>query len=156
MPLAVGAEFPPLTLDGLDDRPAPLAAAWAEGEALIAIGHSGCGTTRLALPYVDRLHRRRAPGTRVVAVLQDSSVDARALQEELRLALPLQLEPEPYPLTAALGLTIVPTLFLVGRDGRVTAVCEAFRRAALESLATRWGAAPLFETTDLAPALRPG
>lgn len=156
MPLAVGAAFPTLTLDGLDGRPAPLSAAWAEGEALIAIGHSGCGTTRLALPYVDRLHRRRPPGTCVVAVLQDTPAEARALRDNLRLALPLQLEADPYPLTAALRLAIVPTLFLVGRDGRVAAVCEAFRRADLESLATRWGAAPLFETSDLAPALRPG
>jgi peroxiredoxin len=156
LPLALGAAFPSPALLDEHGREARLSAAWAEGEALIAVGHSGCRTTRLALPYVDRLHQRRAPGARVVAVLQDTPEDARALRDDLRLELPLWLEPDPYPLAAALGLTLVPTLFVVGRDGRVAAVCEAFRRAELESFAARWGAAPLFEADDPAPALRPG
>lgn len=157
MPLAVGSAFPTLALAGLDAPATALAEAWAEGEALIAVGHSACRTTRLALPYVDRLHRgRRAPGTRVLAVLQDAPDDARALRDELGLELPLRLEAHPYPLASALGLTVVPTLFVVGRDGRVAAVSEAFRRPELESFAARFGAAPLFETQDPTPALRPG
>lgn len=156
MPLARGAAFPTPALADVDGRAVALSAAWSDGEALIAVGHSGCRTTRLTLPYIDRVHRRRAPGSRVVAVLQDLPGDALALRDELQLELPLRLEPEPYPFTAELGLSVVPTLFVVGRDGRVVAVCEAFRRAELESFAARFGAGPLFDASDGAPDLRPG
>jgi hypothetical protein len=92
-----------------------------------------------------------------VAVLQDGTADAQALVEQLGLKLPVRLEADPYPLAARLGLTTVPTLFLVGPRGRIEGVSEGFRRADLESFAARLGVgAPLFRSEDAAPALRPG
>src|SRR5260370_457224 len=79
---------------------ATVSAAWARGWALIVLGHSDCGTTRLTLPFVDRIHRRRPPIATAVAVLQDGVADARALVEELALELPVRLDEEPYPLAA--------------------------------------------------------
>lgn len=155
-PLPAGSAFPALTLSGLDGHAAPLSAAWADGEALVTIGHSSCRTTRLVLPYLDRLHRRRPAGVRLLAVLQDTPEEARSLREKLHLDLPLLLEADPYPLAAAAALRVVPTLFVVGRDGRVVLAFEAFRRAVLESLAARWGSPALFEASDPTPALRPG
>lgn len=156
MPLNVGDVFPAASLPDLDGRARPLAEAWAGGEALIAIGHRDCGTTRMALPYVDRIHRRRAAGTTVVAVLQDSAEGARGLRSELDLDLPLRLEPDPYTLAAALRVAVVPTLFVVGRDGRILEVCEAFRKPELEAIAARFGALPLFDAGDPTPAFKPG
>jgi hypothetical protein len=156
MPLAVGSAFPDLALPALDAPPQPLALAWVAGDALLLLGHSDCRTTRLALPCVDLIHRRRAPGTSVVALLQDTPEAARALRAELGLELPLRLESDPYPLAAALGVAVVPTLFAVSRRGLVEAVAEAFDKQALEGLAARFGAAPLFEPDDPRPAFRPG
>lgn len=158
MPLCVGEPFPALSLPDLDGHARPLAEAWAQGDALIVLGHRNCKTTRETLPYVDRIHRRRQPRHGVVAVLQDGPDDARELRAELGLDLPVRLESDPYPLAGALGLTTVPTLFVVGRDGRIAAVCEAFRKPELQGFADRLGAspAPLFAAGDLMPALRPG
>ena len=156
-PLGPPASFPDVDLAGLDAQRRPISEAWAQGSALIAMGHSECGTTRLALPFVDRLHQRAAPTSRVVAVLQDNPADARALVEELALVLPVRLEEEPYPLASRVGLGTVPTLFLVNREGRIEAVSEGFRRADLEAVADRLQVPPpLFLPGDDAPPLRPG
>jgi hypothetical protein len=156
-PLGPPAPFPDVDLAGLDGGRAPVSAAWARGGALIVLGHGDCGTTRLTLPFVDRIHRRRPPTATALAVLQDGVADARALVEELALELPVRLEEEPYPLAAKLGLGTVPTLFLVTPRGRIEAVSEGFRRADLEAFSARLQVPPpLFVSGDEAPALRPG
>ena len=156
-PLGPPAAFPDVVLAGLDGERGPVSEAWARGWALIVVGHRECGTTRLCLPFVDRIHHRRPPTSTALAVLQDSAADARTLVEELGLELPVRLEEDPYPLAAQLGLGTVPTLFLVTPQGRIDAVAEAFRRADLEAFAARLQVPPpLFLPGDDAPALRPG
>ena len=156
-PLGPPAAFPDVELAGLDGTRRPLAEAWAHGPALIAIGHGECGTTRLTLPFVDRIHRRRAPPAVAVAVLQDDPKDARALVDELGLQLPVWLEADPYPLAERIGLGTVPTLFLVTAQGRIEAAAEGFRRADLEAFAARLEVPPpFFLPGDDALALRPG
>jgi hypothetical protein len=149
--------FPRRTLPDLQGVERALARAWSQGEALIAVGHRDCATTRLTVPFVDRLYRRRAPGREVVLVLQDEREDARAMAEELGLEVPVLLEADPFPLATDLDLRTVPTLMLVGRDGHIHAASEGFRREDLESLAARLGVdGPFFTPEDSAPPRKPG
>ena len=149
--------FPALALRDLEGTERPLSEAWSEGEALVLIGHRDCKNTREALPYLDRIHRRRGPGRAVRLVLQDDSETARGLVGDLGLEVPVRLEEDPYPLAADLELIAVPTLFLVGTDGRIARVSEGFSRADLEAFAERLGASgPLFAPEDEAPEFRPG
>jgi len=149
--------FPALALPDLEGTTRSLAEAWAEGDALILIGHRDCKTTRETLPYLDRIHRRRAPGREARLVLQDDVETARGLVKDLGLAVPVRLESDPYPLAAALGMVAVPTLFLVGRDGGIARTSEGFWRADLEAFADRLGVTgPLFVPEDEAPEFRPG
>ena len=148
--------FPEMGLAGLDGALRPLHDAWRDGEVLVLIGHGDCSTTRLALPFFDRIHRRHTRGSALL-VLQDDAQAARELQRELGLLVPIRLEPSPYPLAAELGLVAVPTLFLVDRDGEILRASEGFDRSVLQSLAERLGVeGPLFATDDRAPAFRPG
>jgi hypothetical protein len=157
MPLGPGAALPQLELPSLDGEPRPLGRDLGLGPALVVLAHADCGTSRLALPFVDRLHRRRAHGTSVVAVLQEDAAGARALAVQLGLALPIVLDREPYDASRRLAVETVPTLYLVGAAGRVLSVHEGFRRDAFESLAAALGVpGPLFTAADDAPALRPG
>ena len=150
-----GRPFPDIQLPGLDGILRPVAGA--AGSCVVAIGHSDCGTTRLALPYLKRMHARRGPGTALTLVLQDNPAAARQLVAEHGLDFPVLLEADPYPLARELGLTTVPTLILVGLEGAVDSVSEGFQRAAIEGLARRLGApGPFFTPADKAPALRPG
>jgi hypothetical protein len=152
--IAPGARFPAISLPSLDGALWPLEEAWSRGPALVAVGHTDCRTSMLTLPYLDRL-RARAPEASVLLVLQDEAAAARAAVKGLGLS--VLLEPDPYPLAAALGLHTVPTLVLVGPSQRVAAVSEAFRRDDLESFAARLGVSgSLFTPEDDAPRLRPG
>jgi hypothetical protein len=149
--------FPELALPALDGTRRPLSEAWSRGRALVAIGHGDCKTTRMTLPYVDRIHQRRAREHGVVAVLQDTPAAAAELKRELGLSLPLLLEADPYPLARALDVVTVPTLLLVEPDGRVSRVSLGFSRLDLMVFAEALGIAePLFDADDPAPALRPG
>ena len=144
------------SFSGLDGIPRALASFWAKGPALVVHGHRTCGTTRLSLPFADRLDRRRTRGA-VVAVLQDTPEVAAELARELDLTMPILLEPDPYPLAAELGLSAVPTLTLVGKEGKVLMKVEGFRRADFETFAEKLGVhGSFFTVADKAPAQRPG
>jgi hypothetical protein len=149
--------FPSLSLPDLSGSPRPLAEAWRDGLALVLIGHRNCKTTRQTLPYVDRIHRRRDSRHGVLAILQDEQAVALELQGKLSLELPLLLEPDPYPVAQQLGLTTVPTLFLIDRAGSIRRVSEGFVRKDLDEFAASLGVTPpLFLPGDLAPAAKPG
>ncbi len=149
--------FPRLALPDLEGRLRPLEEAWAAGDALLFIGHGDCETTRRTLHFVDRIHRRRGGGRRVLLILQDDAGTAHGLVQELGLDAPVRLEEDPYPLAAEVGLTTVPTLFLVGRDGMIARVSEGWSRADVEALASRLGVSPpLITPADQAPAFKPG
>jgi hypothetical protein len=147
--------FPAVRLPALDGGERDLGAL--AGPTLVAFGHADCATTRLLLPYVERIHRRRPPGTEVVVVLQDEAADARALAQEMGLSAPILLDVEPWPLGVALGATTVPLMLLVGADRRIERTFAAFRRADVEEAASLLGAGlPVFAPGDAAPVLRPG
>lgn len=158
MPLAAaGSAFPRIALDDPSGQRLELSGAWSQGEALIVLGHRNCKTTRQTLPYVERIHRRAQAQGRVLVVLQDDAEAALELARELDLTLPLLCEPEPYPLSQALGLEVVPSLLLVAPDGRVVQSCEAFRKPELDAFAARLGVqGSLFEADDPMPSLKPG
>lgn len=156
-PVSPGSVFPDRPLPGLSGGTLRLSDFWREGAALVAVGHGDCATTRLALPYVDRIHRRRGPGAAVVLVLQEDPRSAAELVGDLGLTAPAGLDEDPYALSAALGLGTVPTLLLVGRDGVVSKVFEGFSRRDLEQLARDVGVSgALFAPEDEGPAFRPG
>jgi hypothetical protein len=144
-------------LPDLDGVLRPVEEIWAEGCALLLIGHRNCKTTRQTIPFVDRIYRRRGAGHSVLVVLEDDVATVRTLIADQGLAVPIWLEPDPYPLAAALELVAVPTLFLIDRAGAIVKVTEAFNRADLEEYAKHLGNdAPLFTPEDKAPATRPG
>ena len=150
--------FPRLSLPDLEGAERPFITAWAHRPALFVFGHRDCVTTRMALPFVDRIHRRRPPETSVIAILQDDAESARALRRDLELDLPVWLEADPYPVAAEMGLRSVPTVMLVGTNGLIARTCEGFKRDELEAMARGIGmAGPLFTEADASvPARRPG
>jgi hypothetical protein len=149
------AAFPALALTALEGPARDL--SQGAQPTLVSLGHGDCSTTRLLLPYIDRIHRQRRPGTDVVIVLQDTAADARALVRRLKLSAPILLDDEPFALATALRVTTVPVTLLVAAGGRIERTWPAFRRADVEEIAGLLGVAtPVFAPDDPAPALRPG
>jgi hypothetical protein len=158
--MAVCEAFPPLTLPALEGGDRPLADLWEHGPAVILLGHGNCDTTRFTLPHLARLHAERRAGTEVLAVLQDTAEGARATLERVKLqgtALPVALEAPPWPLAEALGVTTVPTLFLIAHGGAIEARSEGFSRDDLTRFATVLGTPqPFYPPDTKVPARRPG
>jgi peroxiredoxin len=152
-----GDQFPDVTLPDADGTPHRLSSFWADGPALIVIGHTGCDTTRFTLPHAEKLNTRRDPAARVVAVLQDEPEAARAIAAKQQLTMPILLDADPYALVTGLGMDAVPMSFLVEPGGRVASIATAFRRADMEAFAGALGVPPpLYAAGEKAPALRPG
>ena len=123
------------------------------GATLVLFGHKNCKTTRQTLPFIDRIHK---DGGRVVALLQDTPVEAAAALLKLGLSLPFFCEPSPYGLASTIGLATVPTLLFVESNGTVSLTSEAFRRPDIEAFALRLGApVPVIEN-DTMPGFKPG
>lgn len=153
--LATGAPFPDRSLRDPAGASHLLSEAWSGGPALLVVGHADCATTRLALPCLERLHARR--GTGVAVILQDDPATARLLAAELRLSLPLRLDPDPYELSAELDLESVPAQHLVERGGRLIRASQGFSRDDLEAFARQLGVVgPLFAPDEAGPRYRPG
>jgi hypothetical protein len=152
--LAAPEHLPDLGLTALDGSRQALLPR--KGRTLLCIGHGDCATSRLLLPYLDRIHVRTR-SVEVVAILQDARADARALVSELGLRVPVLLDEEPWPLGAALGLESVPLTLLVEGDGSVLESWSAFRRDDVEEMARRAGLGDsVFTAAEQPPALRPG
>ncbi|HQZ18582.1 MAG TPA: hypothetical protein PLD86_17040 [Vicinamibacteria bacterium] len=117
------------------------------------VGHLNCKTTKQTLPFIDRIHK---DGGRAVAMLQDSPEDAAKGLAKLGLSLPFLCERNPYALSAAIGLEVVPTLLFIEADGTVALTSEAFRRPDIEAFAERLGAPKPVIANDTMPGFKPG
>jgi hypothetical protein len=145
--------LPAIELQRPDGAPAPSSGLHAGGPTLVIVGHMNCKTTRQTLPFIDRIHK---DGGRAVAMLQDSPEDAAAGLQKLGLDLPFVCERNPYALSAALGLGVVPTLLFIEADGTVVLTSEAFRRPDIEAFAARLGAPKPVIANDTMPGFKPG
>jgi peroxiredoxin len=154
-----GDSFPRITLRDERGRESPL----PSGETLYSFFKTTCPTCELAWPFLERIVRRAEGGTlSVLAVSQDEPGEARRFSEELGIDIPTLYDPEPWRASEALGLETVPTLFLVGGDGRIRETVVGFQRDKMDELAglaSRLAGRPataLFAPGENVPALRPG
>jgi thiol-disulfide isomerase/thioredoxin len=157
--LGPGATFPRLTLreDNGD------AASIPSGETLYAIFKTTCPTCELTLPYLDRIRQAGDGGMTVVAVSQDDPARTEAFRERIGAGFRIVYDPEPWPASDRLGVTSVPTLFLVGGDGRIRDTLVGFQKDRMQALAARGArlgghaSVEIFEESDReVPAFKAG
>ena len=99
---------------------------------------------------------------RTLAVSQDDRDETAAFNRRLGVQLETLFDPPPWKASEALGLTNVPTIFLVGANGRIRETVVGFIRPRLEALARRAAklsgrpGARLFRIGDHIPLIVPG
>jgi peroxiredoxin len=152
--LKAGAKAPAFTLADASGVRQSLAEILARGPALLALYKISCPVCQLAFPFLDRM----AKGSiQLIGISQD---DERAT-EKFRAAyapdVPMLLDParEDYPLSNALGISHVPSLFLVEQDGTISQAWEGFVKREMESFGERTGIAP-FHPDDRVPDWKAG
>jgi peroxiredoxin len=132
-----------------------LAEALADGPVVLAFFKISCPVCQLALPYLERIHR--AGGLAILGVSQNGAEDTEAFHRAFGIGFPSLLDPEnSFPVSDAFGITNVPTLFVVERDGRIGWTVTGWVKQEMEKLAARAGMGTLFRAEDSVPAWKAG
>jgi thiol-disulfide isomerase/thioredoxin len=132
-------------------------------ESLYAFFKTTCPTCELAWPVLERIRRLGEGGPlALLAVSQDDPGATADFNRRLGVRLRTLFDPPPWRASDALGLANVPTLLLVGTDGRVRDSLVGFHKRKVEELAryAAVGAAQpyqgLFRSDEDVPEVKPG
>jgi peroxiredoxin len=153
--LPSGSRAPEFRLPFLAGGETTLGEILARGPALLAFFKISCPVCQLTFPFLERLH---AAGTlSVYGISQNSAADTREFNQEFGVTFPTLLDTEEsgFPASNGYGISSVPTLFLVERNGAVSQVIEGWNRKDMEGLATLSGAI-LFRPGDYVPEWKAG
>jgi len=153
-----GERAPDVSLCDTSGEPVSLDALLSGGPAVLAFFKTSCPVCQMIFPYLDRLAQAGSPeGLRIIGVSQDAAAVTRAFQKQFGSA-PQSLidgEDEGYQVSNAYGITHVPSLFVIERDGRISHSWSGFSKADLQSLGDRFHV-PTFEPDESVPAFKPG
>ncbi|MGQ9572024.1 MAG: peroxiredoxin family protein [Dehalococcoidia bacterium] len=163
--LGVGAQAPEFTLRGIDGKQYSLSTALKQGPVLAVFIQTGCPICDLAMPYLNRLVEAcGGPSWQVWVISQDDQEASRRYAQRFGATFPLLVDDpaEGWPASCAYDPPATPTLFLIGRDGRVEFSGHGFSKADLNAVAERIAghlgvqAAVVAEANDGNPDFRPG
>ena len=121
---------------------------------------SSCPTCRMVAPLAERAYRASAgvPYS-VVLIAQDPPDEARNFAGGLGLTMPVLAEEAPWPVSRALGLSFVPTFFVIDPGGVISMSAEGFLRSDWEAAAGKLVKPRgffLVQPGEDIPILRPG
>ena len=153
--VAAGANAPAFRLTGLDGPQRTLEDILAGGPALLAFFKISCPVCQLTAPYLERL---AANGSiQVIGISQDDGGATREFMQRFGVTFPtlLDLSSEGYPASNAYGITSVPSLFLLGRDGAIERCFNGFSKRDFEEIGARAGISP-FGPDDHVPEWKAG
>jgi peroxiredoxin len=109
---------------------------------LLAFFKVTCPVCQFALPFLERLH---AAGTLAIyGISQNDGEDTREFNREFGITFPMLCDTEEsgFPVSDAFGISSVPTLFLVERDGTISRAVEGWRKKEIEWLGEKAGVVP--------------
>jgi peroxiredoxin len=148
-PLRAGHRAPDFALARLEkgdvQGTAHLGKLLADGPVLLAFFKSTCPVCQMTLPFLERIHRGRAPGSlEIYGVSQDDQETTEEFAGEFGISFPMLLDTEEsgYPASNAYGISHVPSLFLVERDGTIAWSLEGFNKREFLAVASQAGVNP--------------
>jgi peroxiredoxin len=150
--LTVGDRAPSLALpDTVTGE--PLTDPWSAGATAVVFFKVTCPVCHMVAPKVAAL---AAGGARVVAVGEDPPPALVRYAAEKGQEVPTVSEAAPYPVSAAFGISSVPSLFVVGPDGVISLAVGGWDRQRWNEAAAALGAGPVSDEGDGLPVFRPG
>jgi peroxiredoxin len=161
MPLPeVGSTVPDFTLNTLDGESYQLATLTARGATLLVFFKQSCVTSKLALPFIERLHKNY-PTLQLLGVSQDNADETQTTLKEWGITFPVVLDPQ-WKVSLEYDLFTVPTTFML-HDDKVTRVNLGWNKGHYEALSQELAQllsvapVPLFTAADAkVPAFKPG
>ena len=153
--LGKGRTAPDFTLNSLDGKPFSLRDALARGPVVLVFFKVSCPTCQYALPFYERLFQAyKDRHVTMVGVSQNNAEDTAAFAKEFGVKFPLLLDDTTtYPVSNAYGLTNVPTVFWIARDGEIELSSVGWVKSEFEEVNLR-----MAESSAMAKAFvyRPG
>ena len=134
--LSAGRAAPEFTLEKMEGGKFNLREALSRGPVLAVFFKISCPVCQFTLPYVERLYQAYAgKGVTIIGVSQNNKNDTAQFMREYKLTLPVLLDDtSSYPVSNAYGLTNVPTLFWIERDGEIGLSSVGWIRADMEQI----------------------
>ena len=164
--VAAGKSAPAFELAATNGKTYSLREALNSGPLLAAFLKVSCPTCQYTFPFLERLHQQlRSAGAakaQVWGIAQNPAPHARDFTREYGVTFPMLIDDEPFEISRAYALTIVPSIFLITSDGRVQVASDGFCKADLleihRSLAALTSASlpPLFQPREQVPEFKPG
>ena len=153
--LGKGRTAPDFTLNTLDGKTFSLRDALAHGPVVLAFFKVSCPTCQYALPFYERLFQAyKKQHVTLVGVSQNDAGDTAAFAKEFGITFPVLLDDTAtYPVSNAYGLTNVPTVFWIERDGEIEVSSVGWAKPDFEDVNRR-----MAESSEMARAFvyRPG
>jgi peroxiredoxin len=157
------ASAPDFDLPGIDGRRYSLKEALRDGPVLAAFFKISCPTCQFTFPFLQRMYENFGGGKLTFwAVSQDDKRDTRDFCDEYGIKFPALTDERGYPASNAYGLTNVPSIFLIGQDGKVLVSSVGFSRVDLQAISTLAAqttakpARPLFLPGEVIPDTKHG
>jgi peroxiredoxin len=150
-----GERAPAFELKSLGGGVQSLQEILSHGPALLVFYKISCPVCQLVAPYLERL--AASSEIQVIGISQDDADSTAGFNQRFGVTFHTLLDEfsAGYPASNAYGISSVPTLFLVDRDGRVAKSFTGFSKRDIEELGDRAGVAP-FQAGDSVPEWKAG
>jgi peroxiredoxin len=150
-----GVHAPTFELKALDGKKRSLEDILAAGPALLAFYKVSCPVCQLTFPYLERL--AGGSSIQIIGISQDDDTSTKGFNQRFGVTFPTLLDQskENYPASNAYGISSVPSLFLVEKNGEVAKVVSGFSKRDLDAIGERAGVKP-FRPEDNVPEWKAG
>ena len=162
--LSAGISAPDFNLPTIKDEKFSLREALARGPVVAAFFKISCPVCQYAFPFLERIYQ--AHGNRSmtwVGVSQNGKKDTLAFLKEYGVTFPVLLEdPDSFVVSNAYGLTNVPTIFWIAKDGTIEIASVGWSRQDIVEINGKAARAagdvlvPVFEPGEQVADFRPG
>lgn len=161
--IANGASVPDFKLTTAEGATLSLSAALKNGPVALAFFKVSCPVCQFTWPFLERIHRAYGSEKSAVwGISQDDARDTRDYAKEFGSTFPLLVDDDEYTVSNSYGITNVPTVILVGTDGKAKLSGHGFTKKDLEGIASQFAAqagkplAQLFKPGEVVPDHKPG
>jgi peroxiredoxin len=153
--LSAGARTPDFRLPLLDGTETTMHDIISNGPALVAFFKVSCPVCQMTLPFLGRI--QSAGSLPVYAVSQNDARDTREFNRRFGVTVPTLLDSEKdgFVTSNAFGISSVPTMFLIEKDGSIARVIEGWSKSEIERLGALAGVKP-FHPNDSVPEWKAG
>lgn len=153
--LGTGERAPAFELQDVRGGKRSLDEILAGGAAVLAFFKITCPTCQLIMPFLERM--AASDKLQFIAVSQDGVKGTEEFRQEYGMKFPTLIDSagEGYVVSNAYGITHVPSVFVVERDGGISASFNGFSKKDVEALGLRAGIEP-FRASDYVPEWKAG